>query len=99
MIIVAGTIRVPADKIEVLMPVARETLAATRREAGCISYSYAFDIEDRGLIRIFEEWESRAHLEAHFDQAHMAPWRAKLAEVGASGRSLKRYESAAGEQM
>jgi quinol monooxygenase YgiN len=99
MIIVAGTIRVPEDKIEALLPVARETLAATRKEVGCISYSFAFDIEDRGLIRIFEEWESRAHLEAHFKQPHMGPWRDKLAEIGASGRSLKRYDSDSGEPM
>jgi quinol monooxygenase YgiN len=99
MIIVAGTIRVPEDKVEALIPVARATLAATRAEPGCISYSYAFDIEDRGLIRIFEEWESRAHLEAHFKQPHMVPWREKLAEAGASDRKLKRYESDSGEQM
>lgn len=99
MIIVAGTIRVPEDRIEDLLPVARATLAATRREAGCLTYSYAFDIEDRGLVRIFEQWESRAHLEAHFKQPHMGPWRATLAAIGASGRSLKVYEADDGEPV
>ena len=37
MIIVGGTFRVPEERIEELMPVARATLAATRREAGCIT--------------------------------------------------------------
>jgi quinol monooxygenase YgiN len=96
MIIVAGTIRVPEDKIDALMPIARATLAAVRKEPGCIVYSYAFDLEDRGLWRIYEEWETRAHLEAHFKQPHMGPWRAKLVEVGASGRSLKVYEADSG---
>jgi quinol monooxygenase YgiN len=50
-------------------------------------------VEDRGLVRVYEEWESRPHLEAHFRQPHMGPWRAKLAEIGASGRSLKVYEA------
>jgi quinol monooxygenase YgiN len=95
-IIVAGTFRVPEERIEELMPVARATLAATRREAGCISYSYAFDVEERGLVRVYEEWESRAHLEAHFGQPHMRPWRTKLAEIGASGRSLNVYEADGG---
>ncbi len=99
MIIVAGTIRIPEDKIDALLPVARATLAATRKEAGCIVYSYAFDVEDRGLVRIFERWESRAHLEAHFKQPHMGPWRAKLAEIGASGRDIKAYEAANGPQV
>lgn len=99
MIIVAGTIRVPESNIDALLPVARATLAATREENGCIVYSYAFDVEDRGLIRIYEEWESRAALDAHMKQPHMGPWRAKLVEVGASGRSLKVYEAGPGEQV
>jgi quinol monooxygenase YgiN len=99
MIIVAGTIRVPADKLDDLMPVARETLAATRKEAGCILYSFALDLEDRGLIRIYEEWETRAHLDAHGRQPHMAPWRAKLAEVGVSQRSIKAYEASGGDPL
>jgi quinol monooxygenase YgiN len=99
MIIVAGTFRVPEDRIEALMPVARATLAASRKEAGCIAYSYAFDVEDRGLVRVFEQWESGAHLDAHFKEPHMKPWRAKLAEVGASGRDLKRYEVDSGEPI
>ena len=96
MIIVAGTFRISEDKIDALMPVARATLAATRKEAGCITYSYAFDLEDRGLIRIYEEWERRPHLETHFKQPHMVPWRAKLAEIGASGRSINVFEAGAG---
>jgi quinol monooxygenase YgiN len=99
MIIVAGTFRVPEERLAELMPVARATLAATRQEAGCVTYSYACDVEDRGLIRVYEEWESRAHLEAHFRQAHMGPWRAKLVEIGASGRSLKVYEAGEGEPV
>jgi quinol monooxygenase YgiN len=99
MIIVAGTIRIPEDKIDALLPTARATLAATRKETGCILYSYAFDVEDRGLVRIFEQWESRAHLEAHFKQPHMDLWRAKLAEIGASGRDIKTYEAGPGTQL
>lgn len=99
MIIVAGTVRIPEDKIEALKPTASATLAATRKEKGCILYSYAFDIEDRGLLRIFEKWESRAHLDQHLKQPHMGPWRAKLAEIGASGRDIRVYEAGEGETV
>ena len=96
MIIVAGTIRIPEERIDDIRDVARATLEATRKEAGCVVYSYAFDVVDRGLLRIFEQWESRAHLDAHGKEPHMDPWRAKLKEVGASERSILSYEAGEG---
>ena len=99
MIIVAGTVRIPADKIEALKPTAEATLLATRKEKGCIVYSYAFDVLDKGLLRIYEEWESLANLQEHLKQPHMGPWRAKLAEIGARDRNIKRFEAGAGEQL
>jgi quinol monooxygenase YgiN len=96
MIIVAGTVRIPEDKIEALRPTAEATLLATRKESGCIVYSYAFDLLDKGLLRIYEEWESLANLQEHLKQPHMTPWRAKLAEIGASDRNIKRFEAGAG---
>jgi quinol monooxygenase YgiN len=99
MIIVAGTFRVPEDRIEALLPVALATIAGTRAEPGCLAYSYAMDVADRGLWRVYEEWESRAALEAHFRRPHMGPWRSKLAEIGATGRSLRIYEAGPGEPI
>ena len=93
MIIVTGTFRVPEDKVDELTPVARSTIAATTKEAGCIVYSFSANLADRGLIHIYEEWESRAHLDAHLKQPHMGPWRAKLAEIGATGRDVKTVEA------
>jgi quinol monooxygenase YgiN len=99
MIIVAGTFRVPEDQIGTMLPVARATLAASREEAGCMLYTFSFDLEDRGLIRVYEEWESRAHLEAHFRQPHMTPWRETLAAIGARGRSLTVFETEGGKAV
>jgi quinol monooxygenase YgiN len=91
MIVVAGTFRVPADKIEALQPHAKAVIAATRQEAGCTTYSFAHDVMDGGLVRIFEIWETREHLDRHLKAPHMMPWRAALAELGASGRDIKIY--------
>ena len=99
MIIVAGTIRIDPDKRETFLPHAQKMMAATRQEAGCRVYSYAFDVEDAGLVRIYEEWESRGHLEAHFKVPHMADWRAALAAIGAHSRAIKAYESEGGEAI
>ncbi|MGD2100835.1 MAG: putative quinol monooxygenase [Acidimicrobiia bacterium] len=99
MIIVAGTVRIPEDKVHDLRPIALKTMEASRAEVGCITYSYAFDVEEPGLMRVFEEWESRADLDAHQRQPHLKPWRAKLDEVGASGRQLRVYKADSGEAL
>jgi quinol monooxygenase YgiN len=99
MIIVAGTIRIDPDKTDAFLPHAQRMLTATRKEAGCRVYSYAFDVEDAGLVRIYEEWDSRSHLEAHFKVPHMADWRAALEAIGAHSRAIKAYESEGGEAV
>jgi quinol monooxygenase YgiN len=98
-IIVAGYIAVPGDGMAKLLPVAKETLAATRREAGCIVYTFAIDVVDPTHLRVYEEWESRAALDGHGRQPHMTPWRAKLAEVHADAGHVFSYEAGAGRPM
>ena len=99
MIIVAGTVRIPQDRFDELLETAQTMIETTRKEAGCIVYSFARDLADGGLLRIYEEWESRAHLDAHVKQPHMGPWRAKLAEIGARDRNLKTYETSGGTPL
>lgn len=99
MIIVAGTIRIPEAKFDAILETARATIEATRKEAGCIVYSFARDLADRGLLRIYEEWESRAHLDAHLKQPHMGPWRAAVAAAGATERNVKTYETSGGTPL
>lgn len=99
MIIVAGTVRIPENRFDELLETARNMIETTRKEAGCIVYAFARDLADDGLLRIYEEWESRQHLDAHLKQPHMGPWRAKLAEIGASDRNLKTYETSGGAPL
>jgi quinol monooxygenase YgiN len=100
MIVVAGTFRVPADKIEALQSHAEAVISTTRQEAGCMTYSFAHDLVEPGLIRIFEIWDSREHLDRHLHASHMKPWRAALVALGASGREVKIYRvESAGEPV
>jgi quinol monooxygenase YgiN len=93
MILVAGTIRIAADKQTVLQPAALTMIEKTRAEEGCFVYSFGWDMVEPGLIRIYEEWQSQAHLDAHIATDHMADWRAALGEVGVLGRDVKIFEA------
>ena len=67
-------------------------LAASRHEDGCIEYSYAVDVLDPGLVRIFEAWRDRAALDRHFQAPHLASWRQSWPAIGISDRKLSLYE-------
>ena len=94
-VIIAGTVRVPPENIERFRPHMQAMLAASRAEAGCLVYSYALDVEDPGLVRVFEAWRDPPALEAHFQTPHMGAWRAAWPSFGVSDRRLTLYEVAA----
>ncbi|MES2288332.1 MAG: antibiotic biosynthesis monooxygenase [Pseudomonadota bacterium] len=91
MLIVAGTIRVPAENMEAARPAMDELVRATRAEAGCELYAYAEDLFDAGLIHISERWTDAASFAAHGAAPHLAEWRVKGAQLGVHGRDLRLY--------
>ncbi|NIJ22266.1 quinol monooxygenase YgiN [Sphingomonas naasensis] len=92
MILVTGTIRLPAARLDAALPVMREMIAQSRAEDGCIDYSYARDLLDPDLIRVAEMWRSREALDAHFGAPHLARWRQSWAGLGITDRNLVLHE-------
>jgi len=93
MIVVTGTVRVRADRRAEAAAVAREMAAATRREAGCVSYRFATDLDDPDTICIVEEWESAEALRRHFATPHMATFQARIPELVAGPPAITFYEA------
>ncbi len=98
-LIVGGTFRIPAANLEAFKAPMAEMLAASRAEPGCVEYSYAMDVAEPGLVRVFEVWRARADLEAHFKSAHLARWREAWARFGVSDRRLTAYEITGSEPV
>lgn len=93
-LVIAGTVRVPPENLARFKPHMLAMLAASRAEDGCLEYSYAEDVAEPGLIRVFEAWRDQAAIEAHFKTEHMATWRAAWPSFGVSDRRLFAYEIA-----
>ena len=93
-LIIAGTVRVPTDRLEAFKPHMQAMLEASRAEDGCLEYSYAEDVAEPGLIRVFEVWRDQGAIDAHFQTPHMAAWRAAWPQFGVSDRRLFAYEVA-----
>ena len=98
-ILIAGTVRVPPENLDAFRPHMEAMLAASRAEDGCLEYSYAVDVADTGLIRVFEAWRDQAAIDAHFQTPHMAAWRAAWPSFGVSDRRLFAYDVAAQRQL
>ena len=94
MLVIAGTISLDPAHRDAAIEAAKEMMAATLEEPGCISYAFSADLADPGEFRIFEEWQDQAALDAHFQMPHMASFQAKMGGFGIRGMDVKRYEVA-----
>jgi quinol monooxygenase YgiN len=92
MILISGTIRLPATGLARALPAMTDMMAASRAEPGCIFYAYAIDLFDPGLIHVVERWTDRVALAAHFASPHLAAWRAQFADLGITERNLMLIE-------
>lgn len=82
MLIVTGTVEINPEKTSSAQAAAIKMMEHTRKEDGCIIYEFSQLIEAPHTFRFYEEWESLAHLEAHFKTAHMAAFREALSDIG-----------------
>ena len=99
MLLIAGTVRIPAENIDAARAAAQAMIAETRKEDGCITYAFAQDLLDPGLIHISETWRDGAALKVHGESAHMAAWRAAAGELGLGERDLKLYRTDEGQPI
>ncbi len=72
MIVVVGRVQTDASKRAELIRVGQAVAAASRTEAGCISYSLYESTESSDEFVFVEEWENDEALQSHFKTAHIA---------------------------
>lgn len=94
MIIVAGTVRIDPGKREAAKDVMREVITKSQAEEGCIEYSYSVDVLVPSLIHVFEIWQDKESLDAHFKTPHLKAWRESWSSFGISDRKLSLVEVA-----
>ena len=75
MIYVVATSQVKPESRDAFIEGAKECIAATRKEKGCIAYESHTSINDPNLFVVVERWETREDLNAHGKAPHMKVWR------------------------
>jgi quinol monooxygenase YgiN len=91
MLIIAGSFGIDPGKRDEVMAAAREMMAETLKEPGCIAYTFSADLTDPGRFYVFERWESQAALEKHFATPHMARFQQVFPKVGARDLKFEKY--------
>jgi len=94
MIIVAGWIQIDPARDAEGAGAARAMMDASRREAGCRSYSITQELGSPGSFRIFEVWDSQAALEAHFAAPHLKVFEKRVTALGVRSLGADRFEVA-----
>ena len=65
MILYVGSFQVDPDERAAFVAAAQPHAAASRNDAGCLSFVIAVDSADPGLVHYVERWETREDLLAH----------------------------------
>lgn len=92
MLVVTGVVEIEPGGVEAAKAAAIRMVAATRTEDGCLEYAFWQSLEQPNLFRVYEEWESRAALQAHGQTPHMAEWRAELGKIGVLSRDIVSFD-------
>ena len=93
MIIASGQATVKPGALAKAREAMQAVIAATRKEAGCLFYSYGEDVSAPDSIIILEYWTDWAALERHFTAPHMAAWMKTLGDIGVVSSDIRAAEA------
>ncbi len=93
MIIVLGQLAIKDAAFSEIERPLHDLLAATRRDDGCMFYTFARDVENPNLIRFSERWRDQAAIDAHNAQPHMAALQAAVGPHLANAPKMLFYEA------
>lgn len=70
MIIIAGSLSFAEKDRDDVIASLLEITKLSRKDEGCVEYSWAEDLDEPNTFRFFECWETQAHLDAHLAAPH-----------------------------
>ena len=68
MIYVIGTARIKPESRDAYIKGAKDVMAATYKEKGCITYEFNANLRESNTFMVVERWETQADLDAHLSR-------------------------------
>jgi quinol monooxygenase YgiN len=81
-----------AADVDKIIETGRKVVPATRREKGCLSYTYLRDAHDPRVLWSVECWQDEAALSAHNSQPHTSEIFAALKAAKVLSMTAKRHD-------
>jgi quinol monooxygenase YgiN len=76
-----GTVVTKDETREELRRILADQVAPTRAEAVCVNYDLHVDAKDPNVFVFYENWKSRADLDAHLKTPHLQPLFGRLEQL------------------
>lgn len=81
MLLVLSRARAAPGARDQLVTAAVKMAEDTRRDTGCVTYTFAADLEDPDVIVCTEVWAGRDALDAHMSHTHTATFLDRVADL------------------
>ena len=82
---------VKPESVDAVVEFAKELVAETKKEAGCIAYNLFSDDTDNTHVIIIEEWASQEVLDIHSASAHFTRLVPAIVDLCAKAPAIRTY--------
>ena len=93
MIIVTAMMNIKTWKKDAFILEAKDLVAATRQETGCISYDLLASTEDEDLLVMLEKWEDIDSLNEHMETDHFKKFGETIERILTKEIEIKSYSA------
>jgi quinol monooxygenase YgiN len=94
MIVVQVEVIVEPGSASKVVDAVKKMETVTRQEPGCLTYAFAVDLTDPGMVRVIERWESLDAIKSHLASPHMAEFNQAVGALQPKGLDIKAFEVA-----
>ncbi|MDX1581283.1 MAG: putative quinol monooxygenase [Alphaproteobacteria bacterium] len=91
MIVILAEAKIAEKDLEKARTAGKIMAEKSSAEQGCNLYAFSEDLNEPGLIRITEEWDSEDDLKRHFTEPHMADFQKTLGEIEVISMKAEKY--------
>ena len=92
MIILGVTLPIKPDRLGEAEEIALRMVAETRKEEGCLAYTFHAPLDDPNTFFVYEEWATQESLDSHGSSKHMKVFQTAIGDVLGGSVAVKRYE-------